>query len=61
MPREWDNPIRAPWNPKIHNILKTIDLHVEFYIQTGDSFHLNQAETLREYVRQLKTWIQNKE
>ncbi len=61
MPREWDNPIRNPWNPKIHNIIKTIDLHVDLYIKTGDEFHLNQSEILRKYVKDLKIWIHNKE
>lgn len=59
MPREWDNDIRHPWNPKIHNILKTIDLHIELYLKSGDTFHLTQAEILRKYVYDLKTWIRN--
>jgi len=57
MPREWDNPIRQPWNSKIHNLLKTIDLHTEFHLKTGDDFHWEQAEILRKYVYDLKTWI----
>ncbi|NBW58339.1 hypothetical protein EBR43_11290 [bacterium] len=61
MPREWDNPIRKPWNPKIHNIIKTIDLHVELYIKTGDEFHLKQSEILRNYIKSLKLWIHKEE
>lgn len=55
--RTWDSPIRSPWNPKIHNSLKSIDLHVELYLKTKDPFHLEMAEVLRRYVSQLKTWI----
>jgi hypothetical protein len=59
--REWSNPIRDPWNSKIHNILQTIDLHNDFYLKSGDSFHHYQAECLREYVKNLKKWIHNQE
>lgn len=30
-------------------------------MQTGDSFHLEMAEILRQYVRALKTWIHSEE
>jgi len=59
--RTWDSPVRSPWNPKIHNMLKSIDLHVELYMKTGDVRHLEMAERLREYVRQLKNWIHETE
>lgn len=61
MPREWDNDTRNPWNPKIHNILKTIDLHTEMHLKTGDEFHYIQSRILRQYVRDLKDWIHNTE
>lgn len=55
--RTFNTPIREPWNAKIHNILKTIDLHTELYLKSGDAFHLCQARILRSYVEELKTWI----
>lgn len=57
MPREWNNDTRYHWNPKIHNILKTIDLHTQLHLETGNNFHWEQAEVLRKYVSDLKTWI----
>jgi len=61
MPREWDTDTRYLWNPKIHNILKTIDLHTELYLKTGNDFHHNQAKILRKYISDLKTWIHSEE
>lgn len=59
--REWNTPIREPWNPKIHQILKIIDLHGEFLLKNGDSFHHKQSEILRDYLKNLKTWIHSQE
>lgn len=59
--RTFNTPIREPWNAKIHNVLKTIDLHTELYLASGDVFHLRQARILRNYVEELKTWILNNE
>lgn len=61
MSRDFNTPYREPWNPKIHNILKTIDLHTELHLKTGKDFHWNQAEILRRYVSDLKTWIHSEE
>ena len=61
MAREWSTNIRDPWNAKIHSILKTIDLHTELHLETGDDFHLNQSNILRIYLRELKTWIHKQE
>ena len=61
MAREWSTEIRDPWCPKIAQIIKTIDLHSEFYIITGDTFHKEQAEYLRHYIYNLKDWIQSNE
>jgi hypothetical protein len=61
MPREWSTDVRDPWCPKIAQMLKTIDLHTEFYLKTGDSFHLEQASYLRAYVYSLKDWIKKGE
>jgi hypothetical protein len=61
MPREWNTPIREPWNGPIHNLLKAIDNHTRLYFQTGDKWHLEQADFLRGYVADLKTWIHDEE
>ena len=61
MPREWDNPIRKPWNPKIKSILDTIDIHTQMHLESGDNFHWTQAEVLRKYLLELKTWIHSQE
>jgi hypothetical protein len=61
MPREWSTDTRDPWNAKIHGIIKTIDLHTNLYLQSGDKFHYNQAKLLRSYVNELKTWIHQQE
>jgi hypothetical protein len=61
MSRTFNTPHREDWNPKIHNILKTIDLHTDLYNKTGDVFHQEQAEYLRCYVYRLKDWIKKEE
>jgi hypothetical protein len=57
MPREWNTSFREPWNPIIKRCLDGADLHTEIYLETGDGFHEQQAEKLRDYVRSLKDWI----
>jgi hypothetical protein len=59
--RTWSTEIRDPWNGKIHNMLKSVDLHVELYMQTNDEFHLEMAAALRKYVSRLKDWIHESE
>jgi predicted NAD/FAD-binding protein len=61
MPREWNTPHRDPWNSPIHQILKAIDNHTQEYLKSGDTWHLQKAQELREYVSELKTWIHLKE
>lgn len=61
MPREWDTPVREIWNTPIRQMLKAIDNHVKLYLETGDTWHLAQAEVLRRYVSNLKTWIHAEE
>ena len=61
MAREWTTERRDPWCPKIAQVLKTIDLHTEFYLKTGDEFHFEQAAYLRHYVYNLKNWIKEGE
>jgi len=61
MPREWSNSTRDPWNKPIHQILKAIDNHTQEYLKSGDTWHLEKAEILRQYVRELKDFIHKEE
>lgn len=61
MPREWNTPIREPWNPVIKACLNAIDEHVRIYVKTKDPWHMDQAEQLRCYVIELKRWIHKQE
>ena len=57
MSREWNNPTREPWNGPIHRILKAVDNHTKLYLETGDKWHEEKAQILRDYVSELKDWI----
>lgn len=61
MPREWDTPTRSKWNAPIHNLLKAIDNHTQLYLSGGGEWHAHQANILRKYVADLKTWIHQQE
>ena len=61
MSREWNNPTREPWNGPIHRILKAVDNHTKLYLETGDKWHEDKAQMLREYVLELKDWIHKEE
>lgn len=61
MPREFNTDSRKDWNAPIHNLLKAIDNHNREYFKSGDLWHLEKAEQLRGYVRELKEWIKKKE
>lgn len=61
MPREWDSPVREKWNAPIHNILKAVDNHVSIYLKSGDRWHIEQANFLRQYVKELKDRIKQEE
>lgn len=61
MPREFDTDSRKDWNTPIHNMLKAIDNHNREYFKSGDRWHLEKAEQLRSYVRELKEWIKKNE
>ncbi len=61
MSRTFNTPHREKWNAPIHNILKAIDNHTQEYLKSGDIWHLQKAQELREYVSELKTWIHLKE
>ena len=55
--RTWNNPTREPWNPVIHQLLRAIDHHNRLYFDEKDPWHLEKAEELREYLKELKHWI----
>ena len=55
--REWDTPVREPWNALIHQCLKGVDNHMRQYMETRNVWHLEKADTLRKYVLELKMWI----
>jgi hypothetical protein len=55
--RTWNTPIREPWNPVVHQLLKAVDEHGRMFRATGDPFHAREAEQLRQYLHRLKTWI----
>jgi len=57
--RSWNTPTREPWNPIIKHCLNAVDLHVDMYLKTHDKRHMDQADLLREYVANLKDWIQD--
>lgn len=59
--RTWNTPIRDGWNAPIHHFLKAIDLHTSLYLKTGDQWHLQKAQELRDYLYELKTWIHKQE
>lgn len=55
--REWNTPIREPWNTLIKECLLAVDRHNCAYFETGDARHIHLAAKLREYVRELKALI----
>jgi hypothetical protein len=61
VPREFNTPHRQDWNAPIHNILKAIDNHTQEYFKSGDIWHLEKADMLRQYLRELKSWIHKSE
>lgn len=61
MPREWNTPVREPFNPVILQCLRAVDTHMQLFFKTRDPWHLEQAQLLRGYVAGLKTWIHREE
>lgn len=59
--RTFNTPIREPWNVPIHNMLKAIDNHMSLYFKDGNAWHLRKADVLRQYLRELKSWIHEQE
>ncbi|MEN6553844.1 MAG: hypothetical protein ABFC34_13280 [Methanobacterium sp.] len=60
-PRTFNTPTRDPWNASIHHILKAIDNHNQEYFKTGNNWHLEKADLLRNYLKELKFWIYKEE
>jgi len=61
MPREWSTSAREAWNVPIQQIVKAVDNHTRLYLETGNSWHRECADSLREYLHKLKTYIQSQE
>jgi len=55
--REWNTPIREPWNLLIKECLSAVDRHNCAYFATGDARHIHLAAGLRNYVMELKILI----
>jgi len=61
MGREFNTPHREHWNAPIHQMLKAIDNHTQEYFKSGDIWHLQKSDQLRQYLHELKAWIHHKE
>jgi hypothetical protein len=59
--RTFNTPLREPWNPIVYQCLRAVDCHNAQYFLTGNAWHLEQSELLRQYVRSLKDWIREEE
>jgi len=59
--RTFNTPLREPLNPIIHRLLQAIDWHNSRYFEDHNPWHLEKAESLRSYVRELKDWVKKKE
>ena len=57
MAREWNTPVREPWNGVIKTALDAVDRHNAHYFQSKDARHLIAAELLRTYVIYLKELV----
>ena len=57
MAREWNTPVREPWNGVIKTALNAVDQHNAHYFQEKDARHLIAAELLRTYVTYLKDLV----
>ena len=42
-------------------MLKAVDWHVSTYWRTGDQWHLEQAQVMRNYILELKDWVMAQE
>ena len=57
MGREFNTPVREPWNRIIKTALDAVDEHNSHYFKSEDLKHLVAAQMLRDYVVFLKDWI----
>ena len=57
MAREWDTPVREPWNGTIKASLDAVDRHNDHYLKTNNYKHLVAAHYLRQYVTYVKDLI----
>jgi predicted DNA-binding protein len=55
--REWNTPVRAPWNALIKEALQAVDRHNAAQLSGGDVRHAYLAQALRIYVAELKDLI----
>jgi hypothetical protein len=55
--REWNTPVRAPWNALIKECLLAVDRHNAAYLAGSDQRHAALARALRIYVAELKDLI----
>lgn len=55
--REWNTPVRAPWNTLIKECLSAVDRHNAAYLAGSDQRHAALARALRIYVGELKDLI----
>jgi hypothetical protein len=59
--REWNTPVREPWNPLIKQCLDAVDRHEYLYRTSGNGWHAAKAQDLRGYISELKDWIHAQE
>lgn len=45
----------------IKNCLNAIDEHMRLHFESGDPWHREQAQILRQYTLELKKWIHERE
>lgn len=59
--RTFNTPLREPLNPIIHRLLQAVDWHNSQYFKDGNIWHLEKADIIRQYVRELKAWVYEQE
>jgi len=59
--RTFNTPLREPLNPIIHRLLQAVDWHNSQYFKDGNLWHLEKADIIRQYVRELKAWVYEQE
>lgn len=59
--RTFNTPLREPLNPIIHRLLQAVDWHNAQYFKDHNSWHLEKAAIIRQYVTELKLWVYEEE